>query len=492
MRVNIEYRARSKATTLAIIVIAASMSACTLGPNFVTPTPAMPAQWSDSAGNTNTTATDSQADAWWTHFDDALLSSLIERAAASNLDAKQAVLRIAAARAQRDVTAAARWPQAAVNAGFQRQRISENTLMGAQLAAASKAGAPIENPYSQYQLGAEVSWEIDLFGRVRRAVEAANADTQASIEDRHAVMLSLCSEVAQTYIALRGAQLSLDITHNTLATQRDQHELVQQRQSVGLTDDLDVANAAALVANSEAQVPTFERQIAQAINQLSQLLAMEPGALSAELTPTLAVPTAPLQMALGIPADLARQRPDIRRAEARLHAATARVGVAVADLFPRLSLGASAGWQAQDASDLDQWSSRFFGVGPQLELPIFSGGQRRATVRLQDAREQDAALDYQRTVLAALHEVENSLIAFRTEQTRRDALSQAVARSQDAVDLATLRYQSGIASFLEVLVAQRSLQQNQLLLAQSTTAVSENSVALYRALGGGWGAFKDD
>lgn len=471
------------------MLVSAWLAGCTVGPNFTKPQATVPTQWSDASPASSELS--SQPDRWWTTFNDPGLSSLIERAAAANLDVKQAVLRISEARAQRDATAGGRWPQLSANAALQRQRISENTLMGAQLAAAAKSGAPLSNPYDQYQLGVDVSWEIDLFGRVRRSVEAANADTEASSEDRHAVLLSLCGEVAQNYLALRGEQLSLSITRDSLTTERDLLELTQQRRSVGLANDLDVSNAAALVATSEAQVPTLERQVTQSINQLSQLLGREPAALRAELEMEQAVPSAPPQISLGVPADLARRRPDIRRAEARLHAATARAGVAAADLFPRLSLGASAGWQAQDAGDLTEWASHFFSVGPRLELPIFNGGQRRATVRLQDVREQEAALDYQRTVLASLHEVENALAAYKTEQTRRDALTTAVAHNQDAVELARQRYQSGIASFLEVLDAERSLQQNQLQLAQSTTTVSTNLVALYKALGGGWDDFNE-
>lgn len=462
------------------------MTGCSVGPAFQAPAPQLPAQWAAAANEANAAT---QPDAWWTQFKDQTLTSLIERAAQSNLDVRQAVLRIDEARAQRDIVSGRRWPQLSANAAYQRQRISENTLMGQQLAAAARAGAPIDNPYQQYQLGAELSWELDLFGRVRRSVEAADADTLANVEDRHAVLLSLCGEVAQSYMALRGAQASLEITRAALTTQRELLELTQQRRSAGLANDLDVSNAAALVATSEAQLPTLERQIAQTINQLSQLLGREPDALRNELQTAQAVPVAPREVALGMPAELARRRPDIRRAEAQLHAATARVGVAVAELFPRLSLGASAGWQAQDANDITAWASHFFSIGPQLEIPIFSGGQRRATVRLQNARERQAALQYQRTVLGALHEVENALVAYRSEQTRREALETAVARSQDAVDLARQRYRSGIANFLDVLDAERNLQQNQLQLTQSNATLSADLVSLYKALGGGWGVF---
>jgi NodT family efflux transporter outer membrane factor (OMF) lipoprotein len=232
-------------------------------------------------------------------------------------------------------------------------------------------------------------------------------------------------------------------------------------------------------------VPQFERLIAEDINQLSRLLGQAPGTLQSELVASTEISPVPPQVPVGLPADLTRRRPDIRRAEARLHAATARIGVATAALFPRLTLGASAGLQSQQSSQLTDWASRFFRVGPTLDLPIFNG-ERWATVRLQDVRAQEAANDYARAVLQALHEVDNTLIAYGQEQRRRDSLQTAVTHSEDALQLAEQRYRSGISSFIDVLDAQRTLQQNKLQLITSTTAISTDLVALYKSLGGGW------
>jgi len=234
-------------------------------------------------------------------------------------------------------------------------------------------------------------------------------------------------------------------------------------------------------------LPPLDRQIAQDINQLSKLLAREPGALRAELDAAQPVPTVPPRIPIGLPADLARRRPDIREAEAKLHAATARIGVAVADLYPKLTLSAQGGVQAESLATLTNWASRFVTAGPTIELPIFDAGRRRATVRLQDVRTQEAALDYRRTVLLALHDVDDALAAYGADQSRLAALSDTVARDRDAVELGRQRYASGVASFIDVLDAERALEQNQLLLADATAAVTTDLVTVYRALGGGWG-----
>jgi NodT family efflux transporter outer membrane factor (OMF) lipoprotein len=343
-----------------------------------------------------------------------------------------------------------------------------------------------KNPYNQFQASLALSWEIDLFGRVRRSVEASDADAQAAIEAGRDVLVSLAAEVADAYIDLRGAQLRRSVVEASLATERDLLDLTRQRRDAGLTTDLDVANASTEVSTSAAQLPPLERQISSDINELSRLMEREPDALRAELDQAQPVPPVPPTVAIGLPAELARRRPDIRRAESNLHAATARIGVAVADLFPRLTLTGSGGYQSEQLSDLVRTASRFGSVGPSLDLPIFDAGKRRATVRLQNVRAQEAAIDYARAVLGALHEVENALVAYRSDQDRRVALEASVDSSRDALMLARDRYQSGVTSFIDVLDAERTLQQNELALAETTSSVSTDLVQLYKALGGGW------
>ncbi len=465
--------------------------ACSVGPDFKHPDPHTTAQWS-SASASSAISTDPQAGVeWWSTFQEPLLTSLIERGTTSNLDVRAAVLRITEARAQREVATAAFWPTVDANASFTRQRLSEKTATGAaftglgniNIPGVSVAGFP--NPYNQFQLGASASWELDLFGRVRRSVEAANADLQASVEDQHAVFVSLCADVARTYLQLRGAQLRKEVTDRSLATQKEIYDLTRQRRAVGMTTEFDVANAGAQLDSTQAQVPQLDSEVTQDINQLSLLLGREPGALRSELAPVRDVPQVPPVLPIGLPADLARRRPDIRQAEARLHAATARIGVAVGDLFPRLTLSASGGTQSETGANLLKWASRFGSIGPTFDLPLFDGS-RWANVRLQNVKAQEAALDYERTVLSALHEVENALVAYAADRERGVSLAAAVEESRDALSLARQRYSSGVANFIDVLDAERTLQQNELSLTTNTTAIATDAVAVYRALGGGW------
>ena len=480
---------------LAAALMAAPMIGCTVGPNFHAPSPDVPAAWSASAappavGPISQITTAQPPAAWWTSFNDAELTSLVDRAAAANLDAKAALLRIAEARAQRDVAGAAAWPSLSVNASDQTNHLSESTPTGALFNKVGNlpglTGVSIPNPYEQYQLGFNASWEVDLFGRVRRSVEAAKADTEASVEDSRAVLVSMLGDVGHAYVDLRGAQAKRQVVLETIATDQDLLDLAGQRRRAGLSNDVDVVKASAEASSAAAQLPLLDRQIAEDINQLSKLLALEPGALKAELDAVQPVPPVPPQVPIGLPTDLARRRPDVREAEDRLHAATARVGVAVADLFPRVTLAAQGGLQAESLAALTNWASRFVTAGPSIELPIFDAGQRRATVRLQDVRAREAALDYRRTVLTALNDVDNALVAYTTDQNRRASLEDTVARNREAVDLARQRYASGLGDFIDVLDAERTLQQNQLSLTDGATAVSTDLVVLYRALGGGW------
>lgn len=480
-------------------MMAALLAACTVGPNFVRPTPQAPDHWSaqatapsdDPAPHSGVTEQSADLRTWWSAFDDPELDSLIERAMISNLDLRAAVLRIDEGRAQRAISAAAYWPILSVDASYERQRFSVTTPTGALFNAVGSAHAPggantsVPNPYNQFQLSAGASWEIDLFGRVRRSVEAADAALQVSVEDHRAVMVSVLADVSQSYMELRAAQARLAIAKENLATIDELLDLTRQRRAAGLTTQIDVINAMAQDTATRAELPVFDLEITQSINQLSQLLAREPQALRAELDGAAPVPEARSDVSIGLPADLARRRPDIREAEANLHAATAQIGVAVANLFPRLTLAANGGFQSETAGNLLEWASRFVSFGPTLDLPIFDQG-RWKTVRLYDVRAQEAALAYQRTVLNALHEVENALAAYGADQQRRAWLDATVAQNRDALTLSRQRYASGLATFIEVLDAERTLQQNQLALAESIGAVSTDLVRIYRTLGGGW------
>lgn len=478
---------------LALAALGGTLAGCVVGPDFVKPKPNVPAQWSATAaangaeGAAHVTAERAQTVAWWSSFNDATLTSLVQQSAGQNLDVEQAVLRIEEAQAQAAVVAGGLWPDVSANASWSRQRLSTNTPNGA-IFGLNFPGLPptLVNPYNQYQLGLGASWTLDLFGTQRRSLEAANARTQSAVEGAHAALLSMVSDVAATYIDLRGAQLRRTILERSLTTQRDLLQLTRDRRNAGLTSDLDVENAKAEVGTTQAEVPLADRQITVDINQLSELMARPPEALRAELERAQSVPPAPPVVPIGLPSDLARRRPDIRQAEANLHAATAEVGVAISNYFPQLTLTAAGGFQSEGLSQLVDTASRFASFGPAIQLPIFEGGRLHAEVRLQKVEAKEAAVAYAQTVLTALHQVEDALAAYGADQARRASLETAATASRNARLLARQRYQSGVASFIDVLDAERTEEQNELALADATTAVSADLVQLYRALGGGW------
>ena len=481
------------ARSLALASLGCALAGCAVGPNFVKPKASVPAQWSATAtangteGAAHATPQPAQTVAWWSSFNDATLTSLVQQSAAQNLDVRQAVLRIEEAQAQTAVVAGGLWPSVSANASWTRQRVSTSTPNGAVFGLHFPGLPPtLVNPYSQYQVGLGASWTLDLFGTQRRSLEAADAQAQAALEGAHAALLSLVSDVAASYIDLRGAQLRRSILERSLATQRDLLQLTRDRRNAGLTSDLDVENATAEVGTTQAQVPLADREITVDINELSELMARPPEALRIELERQQPVPPVPPVVPIGLPSDLARRRPDIRQAEANLHAATAEVGVAVSNYFPQLTLTAAGGFQSEGLSQLIETASRFASVGPAIELPIFEGGRLRATVRLQRVKAREAAVAYAQTVLVALHQVEDALAAYGADQARRASLETAVTASRNARLLARERYRSGVASFIDVLDAERTEEENELSLADATTAVSADLVQLYRALGGGW------
>lgn len=484
---------------LVITAALAALAGCVVGPRYAAPAPDVPPGWPAlaSAPGSGVSPRPIADEAWWKSFGDPELTSLVERAVAANLPAKAAVLRIEEARAERRIAAAGAWPAVDAVAAAEDTRISERTATSSIFTALSgqKGALPpgiaaslpgLVNPFSQYQYGLTGSWEVDLFGRVRRGVEAADAQTAAAIADRDGVRVSLMSEVAEAYIDLRGAQARRRLSEDDVATAQGLLKLATDARGAGLGDDLDVAGARAALATARAALPPVETEIAVDRSQLELLLAAKPGALDAELGPDAAVPPAPPQTPIGVPADLARRRPDIREAEAALHGAVARQGVAVASLYPSLTLSLSAGLEASNPAGLAEWAARYFAGGPALDLPVFDAGRRQASVRIADAQAREAALAYAQTVLIALHETNDAILAYSQEQGRRADLRRALAESRAALGLAEARYRAGAVSFRDVLDAQDKVHAAELGLAASTTAVSEDLVMLYKALGGGW------
>lgn len=487
------------------IVLAAStalvLAGCTVGPNFSPPNWASPASWfsgpKEVVAPVHSIPVAAPMDAaWWNLFHDPELTSLERRVARQNLDVRTAAIRVAEAQAQLGVAQSAQFPMLNANASYEHQKASNfgefataPNPLGANGAFGNSAGGLHSadlSAFDVYQYGLGASWEVDLFGFVRRSVESAKASESASREAERAVLLSTLAQVAQTYIGLRGVQAQLTIANDNLRTAQQSLQLTQQRAAGGVTTDLDVANASALVRTTAAQIPTLESQEAADINALSLLLGLAPNALRAQLVAKRPVPPVPPRVPVGLPSELARRRPDIMEAEAQLHAATANVGVAVASFYPSITLNGSIGLQTIFPAQMFSLNSRQYGAGPGVTIPIFQGGQLISTLHLRKAQQQEAALGYQKTVLQAWHDVDNALTAYRTEQARRDQLVQAEAQNRRALDLAQSRYQQGVADFLQVLVAQTNLLATQQQLAQSTTNVSTDLVALYESLGGGW------
>ena len=491
-----------------------ALGGCTVGPNFAAPHWANPVSWFSNRPKEAVVVSEPVARPvnpdWWRIFNDPKLTSLERQVASDNLDVQTAGIRIAESRAQLGITAANQYPFVNGNASYEHEKASNRgvfALPGANSSGTTQgspnstqangaygnvAGAiPAKNiaPFDIYQYGFDASWEPDLWGSVRRSMEFARASVEASEDARRAALLSALAEVARDYIDLRGTQEQLRIARENVRTAQQGLNLTQQRAAAGVTTDLDVANASAQVSTTAAQIPSLQQHEQEDINALSLLLGMPPRALQAELVTPKPVPPVPPEVPVGFPSELARRRPDIREAEAQLHAATATIGVAVAAFYPQVTLSASFGFQSLNFGQLWSWDARQYGAGPNITLPIFQGGQLRYTLDLRKAQEQEAAVNYTRTVLQAWHDVDNALTAYEREQQRRAELIRAVAQNQRALSLAQARYQEGVADFLSVLTAEQQLLSTQEQLATSTTTVSTNLVALYKALGGGWQPF---
>jgi NodT family efflux transporter outer membrane factor (OMF) lipoprotein len=454
---------------------------CAVGPNFQPPKTTPPAQWSapQAGGETNL---EPSLDSWWKSFNDPQLDSLVERAVRTNQDLRIAEARVREARAFYRIASSQLWPTVDAGGSYARENQSKNQPILGSLPMPS--GIPYEN--NVYQAGFDASWEIDVFGGNRRAVEAGKAEAAAAEFGRRNVLVTLLGEVARNYVELRGCQRRLEIATNNLATQQEALALAQNRFNNGLTSDLDVQQAATILANTRAAIPMLETGIQDYIHRLGVLLGQPPEALLAELSAPAPIPSAPPIVPAGLPSDLLRRRPDIQQAERQLAASTARIGVATADLFPKFSLTGVAGYESTSASDWFSGGSKFWSIGPTVQWRIFDAGRIRANIRVQDARQEQALAAYEKTVLLSFEDVENSLVAYAKEQIRRRSLEDAVASSQDSLHLANQLYGNGLASFINVLDAERSLYQAQDALVQSDKAVTQNLISLYKALGGGW------
>jgi NodT family efflux transporter outer membrane factor (OMF) lipoprotein len=478
-----------------------SLVSCTVTPPPRVAELDIPTTWSEKTDHGQETKV-LLSSLWWTTFNDPVLTSLIDQGVTANRDLREATARVRETRALRTVAASDRWPQIGSGASYTRSLGSSNTISssfsgsgqgtgddststnGTSSSSGNSFGIGEERDFFQTRFDA--SWELDIFGRVHWSVKAAEADIAAAQENRRNVLVSLLAEIARNYIELRGFQHRLVIARNNIQAQQDSVDVTTERFEAGITSAQDVAQAESLLATTRSQVPTLQIGVRQSTHRLGVLIGQPPDALLDELSQAAPIPTTELDGTLGLPSDLLRRRPDIRQAERELAAATARLGVAMADLYPRFSLTGLVGLQSLDVTELISWPSRTWTIGPSVSWPVFDAGRIRANIRAQDSRQEQALARYEQAILTSLEEVENALVAYIKERVRQSWLFDAVKASREATDVASERYRSGLENFLNVVVAQRSLYDSQDALAQSEIAIASNLVALYKALGGGW------
>jgi outer membrane protein, multidrug efflux system len=481
---------RKKTTIIQAVALAlfAVPIGCTVGPNYKPPDLPTPGAWKEAQQNGIETAS-TDLTRWWTEFNDSLLDSLVDRAVKSNLDLRVAQARIREARATRAGVAAGLWPTLGTSGSYKRNRSSQNAFAispqgGGSGGGGGGGGGELDQNF--YKAGFDSSWEIDVFGGTRRSVEAADASIEASVEDLRDTLVTLLGDVARNYVDLRGVQRLLSVARTNLKAQQDTLELTQVRFQAGLASDLEVAQAEAQVDSTAALIPILESSLKRDMYGLDLLLGLEPGSLAGELNSEAAIPRLPPKVLVGLPSELLRRRPDIRRAERQLAGATAQIGAAMADLFPKFSLTGEIGLQSISASNWFNGGSRFWTIGPTISWPIFDAGKIRANIEVRNAQQEQALYQYEKTVLAAFGDVESSLVNYSQEQARHRSLVDAVAANRRALEMANELYIRGLNSFLNVLDAQRSLYLTESELAQSEANMASNLVALYKALGGGW------
>ncbi|WP_431286828.1 efflux transporter outer membrane subunit [Roseateles chitinivorans] len=489
------------------LVAALTLCGCASPSTFSRPETATPSDWSqwrtgDAAlprpvTTTAATATATAAPAaghgagWWTTLNDPVLDELEGRAARASPDLRTAALHFAQARTQLQVVVSQRGPQAKASAGALRQRQSEygastrllDVIGGSSGANRDQLVSALSSPFNDYQAGLDVSWELDLWGRVSQSIEAADADVATQVALLALARQSLAGQVAQHYLTLRSAQDQRQVVEEDVAGQQDRLDLLKARVDAGLIDHFDLERQRADLATTRAQLPALLDQLAQAQGQLELLLGEQPGALSAVLAPrrSTAGATALPDLSLGLPSEVARRRPDIRAAEAKLRKAVANVGIAQAELYPSIRIGAHAGLESYQAGKFTDWASRTWSIGPSLDLPIFDRGRRQRVVQLRELQQQEAAIDYQQTVVKSWHEIDDALNTYFSEREQLTEARLREAHLQDALDLVSARYGAGTVDVGSVLDVRRGLLQARRERVLSEGRLRQKYVQLHRA-----------
>lgn len=474
------------------IIILCFAGCVAVGPDYKAPQTSAPDKWNSQlkSGLKSDGSTSETLAKWWETFNDSELTSLIKRAEKGNLDLKKAKARIRQSRAQRNTAAADLFPSLNFSGSDTYSRTKETPPLGETT---DKYTDDFSNVYSA---GFDSTWEIDIFGGVRRSIEASEADYQSTQESLRDTLVSLTAEVALNYIDVRTYQSRILTIEKNLEAQSETYQLTKWRHQAGLTDELSVEQAKSTLESIRSQLPDLNTGLEKAMNRIAVLLGEQPGKIHEELKQNGNIPAAPETIAVGVPADIIRRRPDIRKAERDLAAQTARVGEATADLYPKLSLNGSIGVEALSYSSLGSKITKFnnYGIsgGPQISWAVFKGGAIRQNIKAQDALQEQSLITYEAAILSALEDVENALISYSNEQEKIGLLNNAVEATEKSLELAKQEYSSGLTDFSNVLDSQRSLLSLQDQLNQSNGTIASDLVRLYKALGGGWASLIPD
>ncbi|MHB8109337.1 MAG: efflux transporter outer membrane subunit [Syntrophorhabdaceae bacterium] len=480
--VNDIFRGKKFLACLVLAMIAPGIGCVKVGPDFTRPEAPVSQHWIEFA-DTSTGEESSIYRAWWQGFNDPELDRIIERAYRNNLSLKIAGLRVLEARALLGIAIGRFFPQDQRLTGFlEYNRVSEHSF---------QAGALLNQVYAQSQAAVEATWELDFWGKYRRNIESADANWKATLADYDNALVSLTADAANSYISIRTLEKRIEIARQNIETQTESLNIASARYEAGISSERDVEQARAQLANTKAVIPALESQLRQAKNALSVLIGILPADFDGLISAGADIPVPPLQVAVGIPADLIRRRPDIRSAEYQAASQSAQIGVAKADLLPALSLAGTFGFVSTDVgksslSDIFKWESRQYTWGPQFQWTILNYGRIINNVRVQDARFQQLLTAYQNTVLKAQQEVEDALAGFLRSREQAEFLAESVGSARNSVRIGLAQYQEGVADYTTVITAQTVLFNAQDNLAITLGNMSRYLTSVYRALGGGW------
>jgi outer membrane protein, multidrug efflux system len=456
------------------LMLGSALAGCAVGPDYAGPPKlALPSHWST---NTAPHRDAGKLDRWWLRLRDPLLSRLIEEAVEANPDVAKAKAVVREARATLQQTTAGLFPSVSGTASVTSNKSS----------AGSSSVLVDSAPYSLHQASFDSSWELDLFGGTQRSIQAAAHGAQSAEEDLRDSLVTLIGDVAAYYVEARGYQARIALAQRTAVSQRDTEKLTRSKYEAGSGNAVDLAKATAQAASTEANVPTYQAALAADVHRLGILLGRPPGGVASSMAQSAPVPAPRMPLPMGLPADLLMSRPDIASAERKLAQATAKIGAAEADRYPAVSLTGSVGTSALRAGDLAKYSSVSWSVGPSITVPVFDAGKRLATVRIAEAQRDQAFATFHSTLLTALEDVENALVSLSRERVRATKLTEAARNYREAARLSRSLFETGSASFIDVLDAERSLYSAEDSLIQSKVSAAKDYIALAKALGGGW------